>query len=36
MHNQLPAIIRNFDYDATKLLQADNCIIITIRWLGEA
>jgi len=28
-HNQLPAIIWNFYYDAKKLLQADNCIIIT-------
>jgi len=24
-HNQLPATIWNFYYDATKLLQADNC-----------
>jgi len=32
---QLPASIWNFYYEATKLLQADNCIIITIRWLGE-
>jgi len=31
MHNQLPAsaIVRNFDYDATKLLQVYNCIIVT-------
>jgi len=31
MHIQLPAsaIIRKFDYDATKLLQAYNCIIVT-------
>jgi len=31
MHNQLPAsaIIRNFDYDATKLLQAYDWIIVT-------
>jgi len=28
-HRPLPAIIWNFYYDATKLLQADNCIIIT-------
>ena len=28
-HNQLPAIIWNFYYDAKKLLQADNCIIMT-------
>jgi len=28
-HNQLPAIISNFYFDAKKLLQADNCIIIT-------
>jgi len=27
-HNQLPAFIWNFYYDAKKLLQADNCIII--------
>jgi len=29
---QRPAIIRNFDYDATKLRQAYNCIIITSNW----
>ena len=28
-HNQLPAIIWNFDYDAKKLVQADYCIMIT-------
>jgi len=28
-HNQLPAIIWNFYYDAKKLLQADDCIMIT-------
>ena len=28
-HNQLPASIWNFYYDAKKLLQADNCIMIT-------
>jgi len=28
-HKQLPAIIWSFYYDATKLLQADNCIITT-------
>jgi len=28
-HNQLPAIICIIYYDAKKLLQADNCIIIT-------
>jgi len=28
-HNQLPAVI-GFFYDAKKLLQADNCITITI------
>jgi len=28
-HNQLTAIICNFYYDAKKLLQPDNCIIIT-------
>ena len=28
-HNWLPVIIWNFYYDATKLLQADICIIIT-------
>jgi len=27
-HEQLPAIIWNFYYDAKKLLQADNCIKI--------
>jgi len=27
-HEQLPAIIWNFYYDAKKLLQADNCIMI--------
>jgi len=27
-HNQLPAIIWNLYYDPTKLLKADNCIII--------
>jgi len=27
-HEQLPAIIWKFYYDAKKLLQADNCIII--------
>jgi len=27
-HNQLPVIIWNFYYDATKLLHADNFIII--------
>jgi len=32
-HNQLPAIVWNFYYDATKLLQADNCIIITSNWM---
>jgi len=36
MHNQLPAsaINRNFDYDATKLLQACNCIIITSNYMA--
>ena len=29
-HNQLPAIIWNFYYDAKKLLQAENCIILAI------
>jgi len=31
MHDQLPAsaIIRNFYYDATTLLQVYNCIIVT-------
>jgi len=28
-HKQLPAIIWNFYYDAKKLLQADDCIMIT-------
>jgi len=28
-YNQLPAIIWNFYYDAKKLLQADDCIMIT-------
>jgi len=28
-HNQLPAIIWNFSYDAKKLLKAHDCIIIT-------
>jgi len=28
-HNQLPASIWNFNYDAKKLLQAHDCIIIT-------
>jgi len=28
-HNQLPAIIWNFYYDAKKLLPADDCIMIT-------
>jgi len=28
-HNQLPAIIWNFYCDAKKLLQADDCIMIT-------
>jgi len=28
-HNQLSAIIWNFYYDAKKLLQADDCIMIT-------
>jgi len=41
MHKQLPAsaIIKNLEYDATKLHQAYNCIIVTsnhCRWLGEA
>jgi len=27
-HNQLPSIIWNFYYDATKLLQADNYVVI--------
>jgi len=28
-HNQLPAIIWNFYYDAKKLLQTDDCTMIT-------
>jgi len=28
MHNQLPTITGNFEYDPTNLLQADNFIII--------
>jgi len=28
-HNQLPAVIWNFYYDAKKLVQANNCNIIT-------
>jgi len=35
-NNQLPSIIWNFYYDATKLLQADNYVVIIIRWLGKA
>jgi len=31
--NQLPATIWNFYYDAKKLFQADNCIIITRNWM---
>jgi len=29
MHNQLRATIWNLYYDATKLFQPDNCIMIT-------